>query len=139
MASKIQKKVLILSDLQVPYQDNDSVKVILSLIKSEKPDELWCVGDELDAPEPSRWNKGMAGEYAPTLQDSIDETYNIMADFRDALGKNKPFIIQRSNHTDRIQTYIKKYAPAFSSLDTLKIEELLGYHDLKIQIGRAHV
>jgi hypothetical protein len=91
------------------------------------------VGDELDAPEPSRWNKGMAGEYAPTLQDSIDLTYNIMADFRDALGRNKPFIIQRSNHTDRIQTYIRKYAPAFGSLDSLKIEELLGYDSLNIQ------
>ena len=91
------------------------------------------MGDELDAPEPSRWNKGMAGEYAPTLQDSIDLTYNIMADFRDALGRNKPFIIQRSNHTDRIQTYIRKYAPAFGSLDSLKIEELLGYDSLNIQ------
>jgi hypothetical protein len=75
----------------------------------------------------------MAGEYAPTLQDSIDQTYNIMADFRDALGKNKPFIIQRSNHTDRIQTYIRKYAPAFGSLESLKIEELLGYSSLNIQ------
>ena len=75
----------------------------------------------------------MAGEYAPTLQNSIDLTYNIMADFRDALGRNKPFIIQRSNHTDRIQTYIRKYAPAFSTLDTLRIEELLGYNSLRIQ------
>jgi hypothetical protein len=75
----------------------------------------------------------MAGEYAPTLQDSIDQTYNIMADFRDALGRNKPFIIQRSNHTDRIQTYIRKYAPAFGSLESLKIEELLGYSSLGIQ------
>ena len=91
------------------------------------------MGDELDAPEPSRWNKGMAGEYAPTLQDSIDLTYEIMADFRTALGRNKPFIIQRSNHTDRIQTYIRKYAPAFGSLESLKIEELLGYDSLNIQ------
>jgi predicted phosphodiesterase len=127
------RKIIVLSDLQIPYHDPQAVKLVLKFIKSERPHELWCVGDELDAPEPSRWNKGMAGEYAPTLQDSIDETYNIMADFRDALGRNKPFIIQRSNHTDRIQTYIKKYAPAFSTLESLKIEELLGYRDLKIQ------
>ena len=90
------------------------------------------MGDELDAPEPSRWNKGMAGEYAPTLQDSIDETHNVMAEFRSALGKGKPFYIQRSNHTDRIQTYIRKYAPAFASLRSLEIETLLGYDDLGI-------
>ena len=127
------KRIVVLSDLQIPFQDNQAVKATLSFIKDYKPDELWCVGDELDAPEPSRWNKGMAGEYAPTLQDSIDQTYNIMADFRDALGRNKPFIIQRSNHTDRIQTYIRKYAPAFGSLESLKIEELLGYSSLGIQ------
>ena len=94
---------------------------------------MWCVGDELDAPEPSRWNKGLAGEFAPTLQSSIDLTHEIMADFRAALGKGKPFIIQRSNHTDRIQTYIRKYAPAFGSLRSLEIEELLGYTSLDIQ------
>jgi predicted phosphodiesterase len=127
------RRVVVLSDLQIPYHDPVAVKSVLSFIKWYKPSELWCVGDELDAPEPSRWNKGLAGEYAPTLQDSIDLTYNIMADFRAALGRNKPFIIQRSNHTDRIQTYIRKYAPAFSTLDTLKIEELLGYSSLNIQ------
>jgi len=127
------RRVVVLSDLQIPYHDPVALKKVLAFIKWYRPNELWCVGDELDAPEPSRWNKGMAGEYAPTLQDSIDQTYNIMADFRDALGKNKPFIIQRSNHTDRIQTYIRKYAPAFGSLESLKIEELLGYSSLGIQ------
>jgi hypothetical protein len=128
-----QRRVVVLSDLQIPYQDDTAVNAVMKFIRWYKPHELWCVGDELDAPEPSRWNKGMAGEYAPTLQDSIDLTYEIMADFRTALGRNKPFIIQRSNHTDRIQTYIRKYAPAFSTLETLKIEELLGYHSLNIQ------
>ena len=112
----MQQRVVVLSDLQIPYHDEAAVKRVVSFIKWYKPTQLWCVGDELDAPEPSRWNKGMAGEYATTLQDSIDMTYNVMADFRDALGKTKPFIIQRSNHTDRIQTYIRKYAPAFNSL-----------------------
>jgi predicted phosphodiesterase len=129
----MQQRVVVLSDLQIPYHDEAAVKRVVSFIKWYKPTQLWCVGDELDAPEPSRWNKGMAGEYATTLQDSIDMTYNVMADFRDALGRNKPFIIQRSNHTDRIQTYIRKYAPAFNSLESLQIEKLLGYNDLNIQ------
>ena len=128
-----RERVVVLSDLQIPYHDEAAVKRVVSFIKWYKPTQLWCVGDELDAPEPSRWNKGMAGEYATTLQDSIDMTYNVMADFRDALGRNKPFIIQRSNHTDRIQTYIRKYAPAFNSLESLQIEKLLGYNDLNIQ------
>jgi hypothetical protein len=66
------KRVVVLSDLQIPYQHDKTVDATLEFIQDYKPDELWCVGDELDAPEPSRWNKGMAGEYAETLQDSID-------------------------------------------------------------------
>jgi UDP-2,3-diacylglucosamine pyrophosphatase LpxH len=126
------KRIVVLSDLQIPYQDNRAVTATIEFIADYKPDELWCVGDELDAPEPSRWNKGMLGEYADTLQDSIDLTNQIMSDYKQALGKNKPFYVQRSNHTDRIDTYIRKFAPAFSSLTSLKIEELLGYKKLGI-------
>lgn len=132
------KRIVVLSDLQIPYHDSKTVDATIRFISDYKPDELWCVGDELDAPEPSRWNKGMAGEYASTLQDGIDKTNEIMSRYRKALGK-KPFIIQRSNHTDRIDTYMRKYAPAFNSLKSLQIEELLGYSSLGITyLHRMH-
>jgi predicted phosphodiesterase len=133
------KRVVVLSDLQIPYHDVRAVQAALDFVRYYKPDELWCVGDELDAPEPSRWNKGMAGEYADTLQTGIDKTHEIMAKFRAALGKNKKFYIQRSNHTDRIDTYMRKYAPAFSSLKSLEIETLLGYDKLGVTyLHRMH-
>ncbi len=80
------KRVVVLSDLQIPYQDNKAVDATIDFIADYKPDELWCVGDELDAPEPSRWNKGMAGEYAGTLQQGIDTTKEIISEYRKALG-----------------------------------------------------
>jgi predicted phosphodiesterase len=126
------RKVVVLSDIQYPYHDPKAIKEVISFIKHEKPTEVWCVGDELDAPQPSRWNKGMAGEYTDTLQEDIDGLYNLMLDIREALGWRKKFIIQRSNHTDRIETYIKKYAPALTSLRANKVEDLLGYDELKI-------
>lgn len=133
------KRAVVLSDLQIPYHDKQSVQTAIDFVKDYKPDELWCVGDELDAPEPSRWNKGMAGEYSDTLQKGIDKTNEIMAAFRTALGKNKKFYIQRSNHTDRIDTYMRKYAPAFSSLKSLEIETLLGYDKIGITyLHRMH-
>jgi len=127
-----QKRIVVLSDLQIPYHNPAVVSTVNEFIKYYKPDELWCVGDELDAPEPSRWNRGMAGEYAGTLQQGIDETKEIIANFKKSLGKSKPFYIQRSNHTDRIDTYIRKYAPAFNSLRSLEVEELLGYNSLGV-------
>lgn len=126
------RKVVVLSDIQYPYHDPKAIKEVISFIKHEKPTELWCVGDELDAPQPSRWNKGMSGEYTDTLQEDIDGLFNLMLDFRNALGWRKKFVIQRSNHTDRIETYINKYAPALRSLRSNKVEELIGYDELKI-------
>ncbi len=47
---------------------------------------------------------------------------------------SKPFIMQRSNHTARIEKYVQKFAPAMSVLDCIKIENLLGYNDKEINI-----
>lgn len=126
------KTVVVLSDLQIPYHDPKFVSAVQEFVADYQPDELFCVGDELDAPEPSRWTKGTAGEYAGTLQKGIDKTHKIMAGFKEALG-DRPFHVQRSNHTDRIENYVSRYAPALSSLRDLEYETLLGYNELGIK------
>lgn len=122
---------LIISDLQVPYHDRKMVRAVQEFVSDFAPDRLLCVGDEADSPEPSRWNKGTAGEYAGTLQKGLDETHKIMAGFREAAG-DVPFHVMRSNHGDRISHYVKKYAPALDSLRSLEYETLLGYTELGI-------
>lgn len=123
---------LVISDIQSPDEDLKAIDSVLSFIDTIQPDGLLCVGDELDSPEPSRWNKGYAGEYAGTLQKSIDRCNALLGEFRDALGDDKPFHLMRSNHGDRIRTYLKRYAPALDSLRALDYKELLGLDDLGI-------
>lgn len=125
------ERYLIIPDLQIPYHDAPMVKAFTQFTKDYQPDQLLCVGDEADSPEPSRWNKGTAGEFAGTLQKGLDKTHEVISDFRDAIG-DKPFHIMRSNHGDRIQNYVRKYAPALDSLRSLEYETLLGYHQLGI-------
>lgn len=97
---------------------------------------LLNVGDDTDSPEPSKWNRGMAGEYAGTLQKNLDATHDVHSLFRQALGENRPYHVQRSNHGDRVETYTRRYAPALSSLNSLFIESLLRYDDLGITYHR---
>lgn len=123
---------LVIPDMQVPYHDMKAIKSVLSFIEDIEPDGLLHVGDELDQPEPSRWNKGFAGEYAGTLQKSIDECHDIFGMFREALGWGKPFHLSRSNHQERISKYVHKYAPALSSLKSLEYEQLLGLAELEV-------
>ncbi len=125
------KRVVVLSDIQAPYHDARLVTNIQRFVKDYEPDELFCVGDEADSPEPSRWNKGTAGEYAGTLQKGLDKAHEIMKGFKESLG-DKPFHTMRSNHGDRIENYINKYAPALASLRSLDYQTLLGYDELDI-------
>lgn len=125
------KRVIVLSDIQSPSHDAKAVAAITQLVSDYEPDELYCVGDEADSPEPSRWNKGRAEEYAKTLQKGLDTTSQIMEDFKKALG-DKPFHTMRSNHGDRISNYINRYAPALASLRALEYETLLRYRELDI-------
>lgn len=123
---------IVIPDLQVPYHDRKAVASVQRFVAAVKPDGLLIVGDELDAPQPSRWNKGFAGEYSATLQKDIDECHSVLAGFRSALGHGGPIHLSRSNHGDRIRTYINRYAPALRSLRGLDYEGLLGLSDLGI-------
>ena len=129
-------KIFILSDIQAPMEDRRAVAAVTEAVADYRPDLLLCVGDEADAPEPARWNKSFAAEYAGTLQAGLDRTHDIMRGFREAVGKKTPFIVMRSNHGDRIEKYISKYAPALTGLRSLEYEVLLGYEELDIEFKR---
>lgn len=118
-------KWIVIPDMQVPDHDPKAVRALLDFIRHVKPDGLLCVGDECDSPEPSRWNKGYAGEFAGTLQKGLDTTSEILGEFRAALGKKGEFALSRSNHGERIQKYVGRYAPALASLRALDYRTLL--------------
>jgi metallophosphoesterase superfamily enzyme len=129
------RDTVILPDTQNPYQHKRYVAALQQFVKDYQPDALAHVGDGLDAPEPSRWNKGMAGEYAPTLQKSIEDFHDMMAGFRDALG-DKPFHFKMGNHDERVETYVDRYAPALASIQALKFENLTRLNDLEVEVHR---
>lgn len=124
---------VVVPDLQIPYHDEPVVDAVINFIREFQPAGLLNVGDEADQPEPSRWNKGSAGEFAGTLEQGLNRTFEIMSEFDDALragrrgAKNLPHHVMRSNHTDRISIYLNKYAPALASMANLSWPALMGY------------
>jgi len=118
---------VIVSDLQVPYHDQRAVDAVCDHIARYGYDGMMNVGDEGDSPEPSRWNRGSAAEYAGTFEAGLLETQRVMKQLSDALGPYKPHHVMRSNHADRIQTYVNRYAPALAGLSSLTWEKLIGY------------
>lgn len=133
--SATETTIVLLPDTQVPYHDAKYVEALQRFVGDFQPDVLAHVGDHLDAPEPSRWNKGMAGEYAPTLANSIAEASAMLGFFREV--HDGPFHLKLGNHDERVETYVQRYAPALASLPGLKIETLLGTDALDIDVHRS--
>lgn len=130
-----EQTVMIISDMQVPYHDKRAVDNLIAFAGDLRPDRLVCVGDDLDAPEVSQWHKSLAGEYAGTLQLSLDLLATIHKRLREAIG-DAPYDLSRSNHGERIRKYIARFAPALSGLRSLDLEELAGYKSAGVEYHR---
>lgn len=117
----------VVPDIQAPYHDKRTVDAFIKYLWDSDLDGAICVGDEADSPEPSRWNKGMAAEYKGTLEAGLTESYDILHRMTYALGLDKPFLLSRSNHGDRIQKYISRYAPAMNT-SWNQYDRIMGYN-----------
>jgi len=98
------KRVVVLPDLQVPLHDPRAVAAVAEFVKDWAPDELYCVGDEADQFEISRWDKGTATEYAGSYQKNLDMTHNVLAGFQEAAG-DVPFpcnALQSRHYTNQV-------------------------------------
>lgn len=129
------ESIIVLPDYQIPYHDRKKMIVLHEFIKEFKPSALWIAGDWIDQPEPSRWSRGTAGEYAPTLQNSINESVDILSELRTIMGK-KPIHLKAGNHDIRVEKYVAQYAPALRSLNALTMEEMLKVNELNINLHR---
>lgn len=123
------QKTFVLPDLQIPYMDWAFARRMLRVIRAYKPDKVVQIGDLIDLPEVSRWTKGSAGEYALTLQSSLDQTHEFLTQVRKA-APNAAIHIKEGNHDERLEKYIKQYAPGIRGLrssflpDQLRLDEL---------------
>jgi predicted phosphodiesterase len=131
----MSKRIVVISDLQIPYHHKGAVEHLIRFVEAIKPDALACVGDELDAPMVSKYDENSRGEYSRRLQADIDDTHAVLAAFRRAMPEGE-FWLQRSNHTDRLERYIEKKAPAIASLRGLTYPELMRTNDLGITYNK---
>ena len=123
------KKIVVISDLQVPYHDERAVRNVASFIRRFKPDQVITIGDEIDLPQISRWTEGTPGWFEQSLGNDRDATVEILWDLQvtDMI---------RSNHTDRLYNVIMKKIPAFLALPELKFEKFMKLDELGIKFHR---
>lgn len=124
------KRIVCLSDYQIPYNDRKASRMMLAFLKAYQPDEIASVGDDVDFPQISRWNRGMEGEYRGDLQKHVDAGIAHFTALREV--HDGPIHVVRSNHMDRPLNYVRKYAPGLMGLKALEIPSLLEFDQLGI-------
>jgi hypothetical protein len=120
------KKILVVPDLQVPYEDVRAVKNLAKFIAKQKFDQIITIGDEIDLPQISRWTENTTGWYEQTLASDRDRAVQVLWDLQVT-------DVIRSNHTDRLYNVIMKKIPAFLALPELRFEKFMKFDELGIK------
>lgn len=115
-------KTMIISDVHVPYQDDNSINEVEKFIKLYKPNNFIINGDYVDFYNLSKFEKD------PKRKTSIVEELNQAKELLSRLNKalppkcNKVFV--HGNHENRLQGYLWKN-PELEGLKELKLGNLL--------------
>jgi hypothetical protein len=131
------KSIVIMPDVQAPLHDVALVEKFTRFLGDYAPDELAQVGDFTDSTEISRWVRGKKGEFAGDLQYGFDTSSAILHNIREVFDGR--FRIVRSNHDDRLESYIDACAPGLSGLRALTLEHLAGFNEFGVEFIRDEV
>lgn len=123
----MSKRICIIPDTQLPYDDRKALKAMIAFIRDYQPDELVHIGDLMDYPTPARWSKGTAAEFAKQVKDDNEQaTRRFLEPIREVY--DGPFGVIEGNHDLRPREYLSKYAPALAEFEAqFHIETLLDF------------
>jgi hypothetical protein len=128
--------IVVMPDVQAPLHDEALVEKFIQFLADYQPNELAQVGDFTDSTEISRWVRGKKLEFAGDLQGGFDSARGIIEDIREVFSGR--FRIVRSNHDDRLESYIETCAPGLNFRD-LTIEHQAGFLDNDVEFVRDAV
>ncbi|GAB3475436.1 metallophosphoesterase [Amycolatopsis cihanbeyliensis] len=120
------KRIVVISDVQMPYEDRKALKAVINFVGEYQPDEVVQIGDLMDYPQPSRWSKGTAAEYEGSVfADSDYGKRHFLEPLRAVY--DGPVGVVEGNHDLRPRTYLSKYAPALAESGAFNLETLLDF------------
>lgn len=127
------KRIVVIPDTQIPYHDRRALKAVIKFIGDTQPDEVIHIGDVMDYPQPSRWNKGTAGEFEGSVfKDSEFAKKHFLAPLRAVYSG--PVKMHEGNHDERPRTYLSKYAPALAESNAFNLPALLDFDGFGIEL-----
>lgn len=127
-------RVMVGLECQIPYDNPKHFRAFLDYAEDFRPERVVIIGDFLDVPGPSRWNRGTALEFSHNLQMECDKGHEYLRQLRGVVGDQCVIDFHNGNHEKRVENYIRNKAPAFDGLEALRIPSLLRFSELGINL-----
>lgn len=128
------KRIVVISDTQIPFDDRKALKAVVKFIVDTQPDEVVHIGDLMDYPSPSRWTKGTAEEFSLRIKpDGEQAKKRFLIPLRE--GYDGPVGVHEGNHDSRPRDYLSKFAPALIEYeDQFRFENLLDFDSFGVTV-----
>ena len=115
------KRVLVLSDIHIPYHSIDALSAAIEFAEKEKPDAILLNGDTIDFFQLSKYAKNpKARSFAHELQ-TFKEFFNILKKVFPAAKIH----FKIGNHEERYNHYLWMKAGELDGVDEFKLEEII--------------
>jgi predicted phosphodiesterase len=125
-----QSKVLIISDLHIPYQDNEAITTALKFGLEKQVNCILINGDLMDFHNHSRFERDPKARN--TLQE-FEATRQFLTSLRKAFPKAK-IVFKIGNHDERWEKWMYIKAPELFDMTEFRLEVLLKLGELGIDI-----
>lgn len=110
----------------MPYEDGKALRHVIEFIGDYQPDEVVQIGDLMDFPQPSRWNKDTRGEFEGSVfEDAAYAQKRFLGPIREVYAG--PLGVIEGNHDERPRVYLEKYAPALAGTRSFDFDVLLDF------------
>lgn len=123
-------RVLIVNDLQRPFQDEATLEPVEKFWDDFSPDIEIYDGDIADFYDISTFDRNPSRRFQ--LQDELDDTRGWLTHRAERNPKARRLFI-KGNHEDRLRRWLWKYGKELAALRALDVDQLLGFDELKIE------
>lgn len=124
-----QSRILIISDLHFPYQNNEAITLALDYGKSKKIDCILINGDLIDFANISRHERDFR---ARSIAEEFDAVRVFLKSIRLHFPKVK-IVFKHGNHDERWEKFLYSKAPEIFDVNDFQLEVLLRLGELKIE------
>jgi predicted phosphodiesterase len=126
---KACKKILLLSDIHIPYQDNEAIEAACNYGLEQGCDTVFLNGDILDFYGLSFHEKDPRNR--PTIADELEMGRKFFKWLRNKFKKQTIYFIT-GNHEARLERYLRVKAPELLNISEFKLPFLLNLAEVRV-------